>query len=118
MGRRIAMMWEAADFNVILCVKQISNHDLAFEYINSSKDKQAAKLGTKPGTVKFTTLMQDAAEKAWVVIESVPEVLKMKIDILGQVDALAPAKLHHRDELVVTTLESHARQHEKELPHL
>lgn len=90
MGRRIAMMWLAAGYNVILCENKTSNHDPAFEYINSNKDKQAAKLGTKPGTVKFTTSMQEAVEKAWMAIEAVPEVLELKIDILGQLDQLAP----------------------------
>lgn len=103
MGRRIAMMWMASGQTVIVCEKQTSNHDPALEYINANKDTQAAKLGTKPGTVKFTTSMKEAVERAWMVIEAVPEVLEMKIDILSQVDQLAPA------DCIITTNSSSLR---------
>jgi 3-hydroxyacyl-CoA dehydrogenase len=88
MGRRIAMMWMAAGFDVILCEKETSDHDAALEYIDTNIGTQAAKMGTKPATVKVTTSMKEAVEKAWMVVEAVPEILEMKIDILGQVDQL------------------------------
>lgn len=53
-----------------------------------------------------------------MVIETVPGVLEMKIDISGPSRCTGTAGLHHRDELVVAALESDARQHEKELPRL
>ncbi|KAJ5493219.1 hypothetical protein N7539_001965 [Penicillium diatomitis] len=90
MGRRIAMMWLAAGYNVILCEKQASNHEPALQYIKNNVEKQAAKLGTKPGTGRFTTSMEEAIESAWMVIEAVPEILELKIDLIGQLDHLAP----------------------------
>lgn len=88
MGRRIAMMWMAAGSNVILCEKQTSSHDPALEYIDTNLGKQAAKMGTKPGTIKVTISMKEAVEKAWMVVEAIPEILEMKIDIIGQADQL------------------------------
>lgn len=90
MGRRIAMMWMAAGYTVIICEKSVPNHDGAMDFINSNKDKQAAKLGTKPGDVKLTASLPEAVSSAWMVVEAVPEKLEMKIDILGEIDKLAP----------------------------
>lgn len=90
MGRRVGMMWVAAGYDVVICEKASSNHDAALEFIHNNKDKQAAKLGTKPANVSLTTSMAEAVHSAWMVIEAVPEKLDMKIDILGQVDELAP----------------------------
>lgn len=88
MGRRIAMMWMAAGSDVILCEKQTSSHDPALEYIDTNVGKQAAKMGTKPGTIKVTISMKEAVEKAWMVVEAIPEILELKIDIIGQADQL------------------------------
>ncbi|CAG7987005.1 unnamed protein product [Penicillium olsonii] len=90
MGRRISMMWVAAGYNVILCEKSVDDYDGAVDFIMENKDKQASQLGTKPAELKISSSLQEAAENAWMVIEAVPEKLEMKIDILGQVDAIAP----------------------------
>lgn len=103
MGRRVGMMWVAAGYDVVICEKASTNHDAALDYIHSNKDKQAAKLGTKPANVSVTTSMTEAVHSAWMVIEAVPEILDLKIDILGQVDAMAPP------DCVVTTNSSSLR---------
>lgn len=90
MGRRISMMWVAAGYNVILCEKSLETHDGALEYVNNNKGKQAAKMGTKPGELKLTSSLEEAVREAWMVIEAVPEILDLKISILGQVDKIAP----------------------------
>ncbi|KAJ5594772.1 uncharacterized protein N7459_000980 [Penicillium hispanicum] len=89
MGRRIAMMWLAAGYNLILCEKEESFNS-ALKYINENKGAQAAKLGTKPGEVRLTTSMAEAVQNAWMVVEAVPEKLDLKIEIIGQADKLAP----------------------------
>lgn len=91
MGRRIGMMWVAAGYKVILCEKSAEFPDGALDFINSGKDQQAAKLGTKPGEIKLTDSLQEASTDAWMVIEAVPEKLDLKIEIIGQVDKFAPA---------------------------
>ncbi|KAJ5104140.1 Dehydrogenase multihelical [Penicillium argentinense] len=90
MGRRISMMWVAAGYSVILCEKSIESYD-------------ASKLGTKPGEIKLTASLEEAASNAWMVIEAVPEKLDMKIDILGQLDKTAPL------DCIVTTNSSSLR---------
>lgn len=103
MGRRVAMMWVAAGYNVILCEKSIDSYDGALDYINSNKGQQATKLDTKPGEIQLNASMQEAAHNAWTVIEAVPEKLELKIDVMGQVDKIAPA------DCVVTTNSSSLR---------
>ena len=44
---------------------------------------------SQPATVEYVTDLQSAVKDAWYVVESVPEVLSLKIDILGQLDELA-----------------------------
>lgn len=90
MGRRISMMWISAGYKVILCEKSIEDYDSAVDYISENKDQQAEKLGTEVAELKVTDSLQEAAENAWMVIEAVPEKLEMKIDILAEIDAIAP----------------------------
>lgn len=90
MGRRIAMMWVAAGYTVIVCEKSTTNHDEAMSYINTNKDLQAKRLGTTPGEVKLTESLAEAVSDAWMTIEAVPEKLDLKIDIIGEIDRLAP----------------------------
>jgi 3-hydroxyacyl-CoA dehydrogenase len=103
MGRRITMMWVAAGYTVMLREKSLSSYDGAMDYINQNKDTQAAKMGTKPGRVKLTTSLEEAASKAWMVIEAVPEILDLKTDVLGEIDTMAPP------DCVVTTNSSSLR---------
>ena len=44
---------------------------------------------SQPATVEYVTDLQSAVKDAWYIVESVPEVLSLKIDILGQLDELA-----------------------------
>lgn len=103
MGRRIAMMWLAAGYKVIVCEKSTTNHAEAMDYIHAHKDAQAAKLHTTPGVIRLTESMADAVADAWMVIEAVPEKLEMKIDILGEVDKLT------RPDCVIATNSSSLR---------
>ncbi|KAJ5155734.1 hypothetical protein N7492_008537 [Penicillium capsulatum] len=64
MGRRIAMMWVAAGWDVMICEKSTKNYNGALEFIYANKDVQAAKLGTTPGEVKLTESMSEAVSDA------------------------------------------------------
>ncbi|KAJ5634177.1 hypothetical protein N7528_002019 [Penicillium herquei] len=103
MGRRIAMMWIAAGYAVTLYEKSSHSADEAVEYINSNKAAQAKKMGTKPTEIKITASLEEACQNAWMVIEAVPEKLELKTEVLGSIDALAPA------DCVVTTNSSSLR---------
>lgn len=87
------MMYSAAGYKVNVCEKALDYYDGALEFINSQKDAQAAKLGTKQGEIKLTANLEEAVREAWMVVEAVPEKLELKIEIIkiGQVDKFAPA---------------------------
>jgi 3-hydroxybutyryl-CoA dehydrogenase len=40
--------------------------------------------GAKPATLEYVTDLQSAVEDAWYIVESVPEIPSLKIDILGR----------------------------------
>ncbi len=44
---------------------------------------------SQPATVEYVTDLQSAVKDAWYIVESVPEVQSLKINILGQLDELA-----------------------------
>ncbi|KAJ5950750.1 Dehydrogenase multihelical [Penicillium vulpinum] len=89
MGRRISMMWISSGFPVMLC-ERVSESDNAVGYVQEHEAEQAAKQGKVPAELKATTSLQEAVNNAWMVIEAIPEKLQMKIDILAQIDKLAP----------------------------
>jgi len=45
--------------------------------------------GSRPATVEYVTDLRSALEGAWYIVESVPEVPSLKIDILGRLDEFA-----------------------------
>jgi 3-hydroxyacyl-CoA dehydrogenase len=89
MGRRIAMMWIAANFTVMLCEKAV-DYGGAVGYVQEHEAEQAAKHGTEPGELKATNSLEEAVRDAWMVIEAVPEKLELKVDLMEQLDKLAP----------------------------
>lgn len=89
MGRRIAMMWIASGFTVILCEKAVDYGD-AVTYVQEHEAEQAGKQGTEPAELKTTTSLQEAAQNAWMVIEAIPEKLEMKIELITELDKIAP----------------------------
>ncbi|KAJ5494079.1 Dehydrogenase multihelical [Penicillium fimorum] len=89
MGRRISMMYISSGFTVILCEKSTES-DNAVGYIQAHEAEQAAKQGTSPAELKTTTSLEEAVSNAWMVVEAIPEKLQMKIDLLAEIDKIAP----------------------------
>ncbi|KAJ7656163.1 3-hydroxyacyl-CoA dehydrogenase-like protein [Mycena polygramma] len=92
LGRRIAMMWLTQGEPVHLF--DLSEKALAdaSQYISENlEDVIAAHVPSgKPGKL---TLFQDRAEamkNAWIVVEVVPEILSLKVSLLGELDAILP----------------------------
>ncbi|KAJ6468563.1 3-hydroxyacyl-CoA dehydrogenase-like protein [Mycena vitilis] len=92
LGRRIAMMWLTQGEHVHLF--DLSEKALAdaSQYISENlEDVIAAHVPSgKPGKL---TLFQDRAEamkNAWIVVEVVPEILSLKVSLLGELDAILP----------------------------
>ncbi|KAJ7209284.1 nad binding 3-hydroxyacyl-CoA dehydrogenase [Mycena pura] len=94
-GRRIAMMWLTQGETVHL-VYSDTDQTLqdASQYISGNLADVIAHYvhNGRPGTFK-TFHWQDrvpAMENAWIVVEVVTEILTLKIDLLGELDAILP----------------------------
>ncbi|CPT43428.1 Putative dehydrogenase (3-hydroxybutyryl-CoA dehydrogenase FadB?) [Mycobacteroides abscessus subsp. abscessus] len=92
LGRRIALTFATRGGVVHL-------YDVSEESLQSAKEfldqripelvKARSALGSQPATIEYYTDLPSAVKDAWYVVESVPEVQALKIDILGQLDEIA-----------------------------
>ncbi|MGC7268456.1 3-hydroxyacyl-CoA dehydrogenase family protein [Mycobacteroides abscessus subsp. abscessus] len=92
LGRRIALTFATRGGVVHL-------YDVSEESLQSAKEfldqripelvKARSALGAKPATIDYYTDLPSAVKDAWYVVESVPEVQALKIDMLGQLDEIA-----------------------------
>ncbi len=90
LGRRIAMTYATRGGVVRLYDISEAPLDDAKKFI---EERLPALLQSRPGgqpaTVEYVTDLQSAVKSAWYIVESVPEIPSLKIDILGQLDAIA-----------------------------
>ncbi|AMU69228.1 3-hydroxyacyl-CoA dehydrogenase family protein [Mycobacteroides abscessus] len=92
LGRRIALTFATRGGVVHL-------YDVSEESLQSAKEfldqripelvKARSALGAQPATIEYYTDLPSAVKDAWYVVESVPEVQVLKIDMLGQLDEIA-----------------------------
>ncbi|CPX13329.1 Putative dehydrogenase (3-hydroxybutyryl-CoA dehydrogenase FadB?) [Mycobacteroides abscessus] len=92
LGRRIALTFATRGGVVHL-------YDVSEESLQSAKAfldqripelvKARSALGAQPATIEYFTDLPSAVKDAWYVVESVPEVQVLKIDMLGQLDEIA-----------------------------
>lgn len=92
LGRRIALTFATRGGVVHL-------YDVSEESLQSAKAfldqripelvKARSALGSQPATIEYFTDLPSAVKDAWYVVESVPEVQTLKIDLLGQLDEIA-----------------------------
>ncbi|WP_195168313.1 3-hydroxyacyl-CoA dehydrogenase NAD-binding domain-containing protein [Mycobacteroides abscessus] len=92
LGRRIALTFATRGGAVHL-------YDVSEESLQSAKEfldqripelvKARSPLGAQPATIEYFTDLPSAVKDAWYVVESVPEVQALKIDMLGQLDEIA-----------------------------
>lgn len=92
LGRRIALTFATRGGVVHL-------YDVSEESLQSAKEfldqripelvKARSALGSQPATIEYYTDLPSAVKDAWYVVESVPEVQALKIDLLGQLDEIA-----------------------------
>ncbi|KAF9886419.1 hypothetical protein FE257_011451 [Aspergillus nanangensis] len=91
LGRRLCMMWAAAGHNVVLYEKQQNVLQAALDYIRPTTPQQAAQVGREvPGTVEAAETLESAVHNAWMVIEAIPEILELKVNLFAELDRLAP----------------------------
>ena len=90
LGRRIALTFATRGGTVHLYDVDEDSLKAAEEYLSVEVPLLVEKRGTSAtaATIEFFTDLQAAVRGAWYVIESVPEVQSLKIDVLGQLDQI------------------------------
>ena len=92
LGRRIALMFATGGGTVRVCDLNSQQRDDAAAYIAEQLPAVLEQVGnTTPGTVELTDDLATAVADAWLVVESLPERLDIKVPIFEQLDRLAPA---------------------------
>ena len=104
LGRRIALMFATGGGTVRVCDLDEAQRDQAAAFIEEHLPKVLEQVGgsSSPATVEFTDSMAEAVEDAWLVVESLPERLDIKIPVFGDLDRLAPD-----DAILATNSSSH-----------
>ncbi|KAJ7686000.1 hypothetical protein B0H17DRAFT_1072812 [Mycena rosella] len=92
LGRRIALMWLTQGEIVHLFDPNAKALADATQYIAENLADVIAVhvLDGKPGTLAVFQDRSEAMKNAWIVVEVVPEILALKIALLGELDALLP----------------------------
>ncbi|KAJ9628495.1 hypothetical protein H2203_002394 [Taxawa tesnikishii (nom. ined.)] len=94
LGRRIGCVWAAAGYDVHIRDPSENSRNAAMRYIDENiwteTYTKLSKGERKPGRYEAFADIEPAVKDAWFVIEAVPEVLSMKIDVFAEVAQLAP----------------------------
>ncbi|KAG8672657.1 hypothetical protein FPOAC2_06050 [Fusarium poae] len=86
LGRRIACGWAASGYDVVIRDPSPEQRAAALEYCNTNmSDYSDSKVR---GSIQTVEGLRDAVEKAWLVIEAVPEKLPIKIETFADLERL------------------------------
>jgi 3-hydroxybutyryl-CoA dehydrogenase len=103
LGRRIALMFATGGGTVRVCDLDTTQLEQAADFIEEQLPAVLEQVGSStPATVEFTDSMAEAVGDAWLVVESLPERLDIKIPVFGHLDRLAPD-----DAILATNSSSH-----------
>lgn len=103
LGRRIALMFATGGGTVRVCDLDATQREQAGAFIEEQLPAVLEQVGSStPATVEFTDSMAEAVGDAWLVVESLPERLDVKIPVFGHLDRLAPD-----DAILATNSSSH-----------
>jgi 3-hydroxybutyryl-CoA dehydrogenase len=92
LGRRIALMFATRGGAVRIHARRAEQLAEATDYVSQNLPRVLAQRAEgEPGTATGTTSLEEALDGAWLVVESVPERLDVKIPLWGQIDQVAPA---------------------------
>ncbi len=90
LGRRIALMFASRGGTVRLYARRAEQLASATQYVAESLPKLLTDRGFgETGTAIGVTELDDALDDAWLVVESVPEKLEVKIQTWAQIDRAA-----------------------------
>jgi 3-hydroxybutyryl-CoA dehydrogenase len=104
LGRRIATVFAAGGSDVRLFDTSAEQRDAGREYVEQHVADVQDALDLRPGRTGRVEVADDlpgAVDGAWLVIESVPERVDLKIEVFGELDRVAP-----RDAILATNSSS------------
>ncbi|MCJ1318258.1 hypothetical protein MMC15_003586 [Xylographa vitiligo] len=92
LGRRIAALWLAGGYDVHIRDPSPEQRTAALHYVDNNAAAYAKYVddGTTPGQIAAFADLAPAVRDAWLVIESVPERLEVKVPTFAELDAKAP----------------------------
>jgi 3-hydroxyacyl-CoA dehydrogenase len=92
LGRRIAAMYASHGTQIRLYDTSQDALDSARKFISSALTKGMDGLGKESGEVSyFADSLDGVLSGVWMVIEVLPEILPLKIEVIGKLDAIADA---------------------------
>jgi 3-hydroxybutyryl-CoA dehydrogenase len=91
LGRRIALMFASRGGTVRICAPRAEQRASAVHYVTEALPKVVADRGFgEVGIATAVGSLEEALDDAWLVVESVPEKLEIKIATWDQIDQAAP----------------------------
>ncbi len=91
LGRRIALMFASRGGTVRIYARRAEQLASATQYVTETLPKLVADRGFgEVGGATAAGSLEEALDDAWLVVESVPEKLEIKIPLWGEIDQAAP----------------------------
>ena len=91
LGRRIALMFASRGGTVRIFARRDEQLAAATQFVAESLPSVIEARGFgEPGVATATTSLGEALDDAWLVVESAPEKLEIKIPLWGEIDRAAP----------------------------
>lgn len=91
LGRRVALMFATRGGTVRIYARRAEQRAEATQYVTQTLPAVVANRGSgQVGSVTGTGSLEEALDGAWLVVESVPELLEIKIPLWGEIDRAAP----------------------------
>ena len=91
LGRRIALMLASRGGTVRLFARRAEQRAEGTQYVTENLPKLIADRGFgEVGVAEGAASLEEALDGAWLVVESVPEKLELKIPLWGEIDRAAP----------------------------
>lgn len=89
LGRRLCLMWCSTGKPVVLFDTSEKQAEQAKKFVDDNVAPQPQKMNpSSRGKMSISTDLETAVKDAWMVIEAIPEILDLKIEIFGQLDKL------------------------------
>jgi 3-hydroxybutyryl-CoA dehydrogenase len=91
LGRRVAVMFASRGGTVRIHARRAEQLDAATQYVTETLPRVLQQRGVgEAGVALGTSSLDEALDDAWLVVESVPEKLEIKIPLWGEIDRAAP----------------------------